>query len=182
MDKDISEWVNDLESSDDKTRMSAFQNILRATEEPVTWVYDIWDRLLKKLEDENSYQRSIAVMMLCNLAKSDTEHRLEKALDRLLAHTKDEKFITSRQCIQNIWKAASTSPTAQKRILDHLVIQFRECGDQKHSNLIRQDIIQSIRCLYEDRKDATLLAMAQALIRAETNEKYRRKYEAILAG
>ena len=48
--------------------------------------------------------------MICNLAKSDREDRLSGSLDLLLAHTGDEKFITSRQCLRSIWKVAAARP------------------------------------------------------------------------
>src|SRR5271157_6051510 len=108
MNKDIKRLVNDLGSSDDKIRMGALGTLLKRTESKVDWIYEVWDHLLEKLDSENSYQRTIGVKLLCNLAKSDTEDRINLALDRLLVHTKDEKFITSRQCIQNIWTAATT--------------------------------------------------------------------------
>ncbi len=180
MDKDVKECIGNLESTDDKVRLNALQTLLKLTEDKVDWVYDIWDDLLQKLNHENSYQRSIAIMVLCNLAKSDTENRISVSLNLLLAHTKDDKFITSRQCIQNIWKVATTSEQTQKRVLTHLEKRFRECIEENHYNLLRQDIIQSIRLLYENEKDDILLTRAQELVREEKEEKHRKKYEAIL--
>ena len=119
-------------------------------------------------------------MVLCNLAKSDCENRLNVSLQLLLAHTKDEKFITSRQCIQSIWKVAVMNKQNREIVLDHLEKRFRECCQEKHYNLLRQDIIQSIRLIHAEGKDDSLLARAQALISEEKDEKYRKKYTAIL--
>lgn len=180
MDKAVKKCIENLESTDDKIRQEALQTILQLTEGQVDWVYEVWDELLAKLDHENSYQRSIAIMVLCNLAKSDREHRLNVSVDRLLAHTQDDKFITSRQCLQNIWKVATTNKQIREKILDHLEKRFRECAEEKHYNLIRQDIIQSLLFLYKEEKDGTLLTRAQALITEEKEEKYRKKYEAML--
>jgi hypothetical protein len=180
VDKAIEECIDNLESTDNKIRLNALQTALKLTEDKVDWVYDVWDKLVGKLDHENSYQRSIAIMLLCNLAKSDTENRLDASLGLLLAHTRDKKFITSRQCIQNVWKVAAASTSRREKVLDHLEERFRECVDEKHYNLIRQDVIQSIKSLYDQERDDTLLARAQALTMAEHEEKYRKKYEAIL--
>ncbi len=180
MDKDLKDCFDNLGSSDDKIRLNALQILLKITEDKVDWVYDAWDDLLEKLDDENSYQRSIAIMLLCNLAKSDTENRLIASLNLLLAHTHDDKFITSRQCIQSIWKAAAASKQNREIVLDHLEKRFRECTEEKHYNLIRQDIIQSIGLLYEEEKDGALLNRAHELVQEEKEEKYRKKYEAVL--
>ena len=180
MDKDVKEHIKNLGSSDDQVRMSALQTILKLTDYTVDWVYDIWDDLFEKLKDDNSFQRSIAIMVICNLAKSDTEHRLSNSMDLLLAHTKDDKFITSRQCIQNIWKLAATSRQARDRVLDHLEKRFRECENEKHYNLIRTDILQSIMLISDPKKDEPLLAKVRVLVMEEKEEKYRKKYELLL--
>ncbi len=180
MDKIIADTFEKLSSTNDKVRFDALQNILSMTEDKVDWAYEVWDDLLGKLDDQNSYQRSIAIMVLCNLAKSDGENRLQPILGKLLAHTRDEKFITSRQCIQNIWKVAAVNQAAREAILAHLEQQFEGCEGEKHYNLIRQDIIQALGCLYESVKDNRVLGSAQELLDKEKDAKYRKKYQAIL--
>lgn len=180
MDRNIIKHVDDLSSTDDKIRLHALQTLLKLTEVPVDWVYEVWDLLLEKLENENSYQRSIGIMLLCNLAKSDRENRMEASLDHLLAHTRDEKFITSRQCIQNIWKVAATNKANREKVLKHLEKRFVECEQEKHYNLLRQDIILSFVMLNRHAEDHELLARARALISQERDVKYRKQYEALL--
>ena len=170
MDKPVKEQIDNLGSTDDRIRFSALQSILELTESQVDWIYDVWDDLFEKLDHENSFQRSIAIMLLC----------LADSLDLLLAHTKDGKLITSRQCIQSVWKVATTSDRSRVEVLAHLERRFEECFEERHYNLIRQDIIQSLRHLYEEEKDDTLLTRAQELILEEKEGKYRKKYEAIL--
>ena len=180
MNKNIQKHIEELSSTDDKIRLEALQATLKLTESKVDWVYEVWDLLLEKLNHENSYQRSIGIMLLCNLAKSDTEDHLRFVLDRLLAHTNDEKFITSRQCIQNIWKVAAANKSNRDKVLKHLEKRFIDCTDEKHYNLLRQDIIQSMVLLSKHEKDDKLLSRVQALITKETETKYRKKYEALL--
>jgi hypothetical protein len=180
MNTDIKKHLENLGSTDDKIRLAALQTLLKMTDSKIDWIYEVWDPLLEKLDHENSYQRSIGVMLLCNLAKSDSQDRLKSGLDRLLTHTRDEKFITSRQCIQNFWKAAMTNKANREKILKHLEKRFVECADEKHHNLLRQDIVQSMVCLYEHEGDPGLLTRAQTLIEKEQDKKYRKQYEALL--
>lgn len=182
MNKKIKKQIADLASTDDKIRMDALQGLLQVTESKVDWGYEVWDSLLEKLRSENSYQRSIGVMLLCNLAKSDEENRLGGILDRLLIHTRDEKFITSRQCLQNIWKVAATNKPNRDKVMKHLEKRFVECTIEKHYNLLRQDILQSMLSLslYREEEHDSLLASAQALIAKEQDQKYRKQYETLL--
>ena len=182
MDKDIKRHIEELASTDDKTRLDALQTLLKLTETKVNWVYEVWDHLLEKLENENSYQRSIGILLLCNLAKSDTEDRLSTALDRLLIHTRDEKFITSRQCIQNIWKAGATNKANREKVLKHLEKRFTECVNEQHYNLLRQDIIQSMVLLNNEERDDQISIKVQTLTAKEQNLKYRKQYESLLKG
>ncbi len=180
MNRNIQKHIEELSSTDDKIRMDALQATLKLTESKVDWAYEIWDLLLEKLEHENSYQRSIGIMLLCNLAKSDVENRLADSLDRLLVHTRDEKFITSRQCIQNVWKIAAANKSNREKVLKHLEKRFVECASEKHSNLLRQDIIQSTLALQKAEKDDALLIRVRALIAKEQEPKYRKQYETLL--
>lgn len=180
MNKTIKHHIENLASTDDKNRLEALQSLLKITESKVDWVYEVWDLLFEKLEHENSYQRSIGIMLLCNLAKSDVENRLGTSLDRLLAHTKDEKFITSRQCIQNLWKAAAANKLNREKVVRHLEKRFTECVNEKHYNLLRQDALQSMMSLYGHEGDDQLLRRAQVLIGKEKEMKYRKQYEALL--
>ena len=77
MYKHIEEPMENLGSANDKIRMDAVQNILDLTDNHVSWIYHVWDALLEKLNHPNSYQRSIGIKVLCNLAKSDSENRLD---------------------------------------------------------------------------------------------------------
>jgi hypothetical protein len=180
MDQQIKESYDNLASTDDAVRMGALQAVLELTEYKVDWVYEVWDDLFERLNHSNSYQRTIAILVLCNLAKSDAQHRLDSSLDLLLAHTKDDKFITSRQCLQNIWKIAAASPQNRDKVIAHLEKRFSECASEAHFNLLRQDIVQSFRLLYDHEKDPELIIKAQGLIKQESEEKYRKQYATIL--
>jgi len=147
--------------------------VLAITEIPVDWAYEIWDDLISRLQDPNSYQRTIALMLLCNLVKSDPQCRTRQILPEILSHTKDEKFITSRQCIQTVWKIAVYQPALRDEVVHHLSKRFKESANEKHANLLRLDMIQSLRKI--DR-GGDLLNLIESLTTSETEEKYRALY------
>ncbi len=169
----IQDQYQETKSTDDQIRLIAFTALLSITEQPVDWTYVIWDDLVSRVNDPNSYQRTIALLLLCNLAKSDPQGRMDKVLPAILAHTSDEKFITSRQCIQNVWKIAAAQPKQYQRVVSHLTDQFVECAQEKHANLLRLDILQSLRHL---NKNGSLDSLIADLIMKEKNEKYRVSY------
>ncbi|HPG39861.1 MAG TPA: hypothetical protein PLP19_11665 [bacterium] len=180
MDQQIKNHIENLKSNDDKIRMDALQNVLKITEQPVDWIYEVWDDMFLLLTDKNSFKRSIAFMVICNLAKSDVENRLPRFLEQLLSHTKDEKFITSRQCLLNVWKIALVNQQLYDLIISHLIKRYRECNTEDHYNLLRQDSIQSLVNIYNTNKDERLNKIIRELIVQEHEDKYKKKYAALL--
>jgi hypothetical protein len=179
MNNDIQTLFEKLRSSDDEIRYPAFQQAYAMTEQTVGWAYEVWGQLLDMLKSENSFQRSIALRLLCNLSRSDNEKRILIVLPEILAHTMDEKFITSRQTLQEVWKIAWYCPEASAQVENTLKQRYLECGEEKHANLLRQDALQSLLTLAELRHDNALLADVKRLIESEPDAKNRKAYRSL---
>ncbi len=182
MNQEIKELFAKLYEKDDEIRYPAFLKACELTGQNVDWVYEVWDQLTGMLRDENSFQRNITIKLLCNLSRSDSEKRLVGLLPELLTHTKDEKFITSRQALQEVWKIAWFVPETAAAVTAHLKQRFLECGEEKHANLLRQDALQSLVTLAELSHDEGLMAEAKQLIESEPEEKNRKAYQALMKG
>ena len=76
--------IEDLRSPDQSRQNHAFQALLKATDDPVPWAYEIWDDLLRLLVDGDNRQRSIAAQVLSNLARSDSTGRMVRDVAVLL--------------------------------------------------------------------------------------------------
>jgi hypothetical protein len=154
----------------------AFLYVLEATDKPVDWAYDVWDEMVENLSHKDNHNRAIAAQILCNLARSDPQNRMLKDFDALLAVTKDERFVTARHCMQSLWKVGAAGKKQQKKLVEGLAGRFKECRTEKNCTLIRYDIIQSLRNLYDTAKDEAVKEKALALIETEEDPKYRTKY------
>jgi hypothetical protein len=102
MDSKTQKHVANLRSEDRDLQNQAFSYILRETEQPVDWAYEIWDQLVEGLRHKDNHVRAISAQILANLAKSDPKHRMQKDFPALMAVTKDEKFVTARHTLQSI--------------------------------------------------------------------------------
>ncbi|HEX2697249.1 MAG TPA: hypothetical protein VHM28_06030 [Anaerolineales bacterium] len=179
MGKAIRTKLDNLWSKDRQLQNTAFESILKRTDKPVDWAYEAWDELLANLTDKDNHNRAIAAQVLCNLAKSDPKNRMLKDFDKLLAVTKDERFVTARHCMQSLWKVGVAGKAQQKIYVDGLERRFRECITEKNCTLIRYDILQSIRNVYDTVKDESLKDKAWELIEIEDDLKYRKKYASL---
>jgi len=58
--------------------------------------------LEKKLENENSYQRSLGAMLIAENVRWDKENKFLGLINKYFKCCHDEKFITSRQAVQGL--------------------------------------------------------------------------------
>ena len=63
--------------------------------------------------------------------------------------------------------------------MDGLERRFKECINEKNYTLIRYDILQSFRNVYDEVKDEKIREKALELIETEDDLKYRKKYETL---
>ena len=179
MDETIRTEFANLWSSDRELQNKAFVSILEATERPVDWTYEAWDEVVANLGHKDNHNRAIAAQVLCNLAKSDPQNRMLNDFNALLAVTRDDRFVTARHCMQAIWKVGAAGKEQKKLLLDGLEGRFRECIREKNCTLIRYDILQSLRNLYDASPDEEIRAKALAWIESEEDLKYRKKYASV---
>jgi hypothetical protein len=176
MDQSTRTHVDNLSSENRALQNEAFTYVLKVTDKPVDWAYEAWDELLANLTHKDNHNRAIAAQVLCNLAKSDPKQRILKDFSKLLAVTKDERFVTARHCMQALWKVGMVGKKQQKLYMAGLEHRFQECITEKNCSLIRYDILQSMRIVYDTVRDEKIRAKALELIETEEDLKYRRKY------
>lgn len=179
MDSKTRKHLDNLRSEERELQNQAFFYILKATEKPVDWAYEVWDELVEGLSHKDNHVRAISAQILCSLAKSDPKNRMQKALPALMAVTKDERFVTARHCLQSLWKVGTAGKKMQNILVDALAERFRDCATEKNCTLIRYDIIQGLRNLYDEVKDEKIKERALELIEIEEDVKYRKKYAGV---
>lgn len=179
MDKEIRASVENIRSQDKDLRNKAYFQLLEATDEPVGWAYEIWDEMVEGLTHKDNHVRAISAQVLCSLAKSDPKNRMLKDFGKLLAVTRDERFVTARHCMQSLWKVGVAGEKQNKMYMAGLEHRFRECASEKNCTLIRYDIIQSMRNVYEATGNEQIKKKALELIGTETDLKYRKKYASL---
>jgi hypothetical protein len=176
MEQPIRQALNDIHGADKAARSRGYEAVIAATDSSVDWAYDVWDEVVADLGHRDNHVRAIAAQLLCNLAKSDPEVRMAQDFPALLNVTRDERFVTARHCMQALWKVGAAGLRQQEIWCEGLVRRFTECRAEKNWSLIRYDILQSMRNVYDVTQDEGIRATAQELIAGETDDKYRKKY------
>ena len=179
MDKKIRAQLDNILSEDGQVQFKAYDFLMKETEKPVDWAYEAWDELIGGLTHKDNHVRAIASQILANLGRSDPKGRMFKDFDKLLNVTKDERFVTARHCMQNIWKVGLGGKNAQQLVVKGLEKRFKECIKEKNGTLIRYDILVSLRNLYNATTSSEIKEKALELIELEKDLKYRKKYASV---
>jgi hypothetical protein len=119
-DEDLALLVDWLNLKDDSLRYRAFL-LLQSRSAISPDVYCYWEVFRRKLESDNSYQRSIGAMLIAANTKWDTKGKMDEALDTYLSLLNDEKPITIRQTISSLGEIASCKPELGCKIAERLI-------------------------------------------------------------
>ena len=179
MDSAIRTYFANLEAKDKEVQYEAFTTIIASTKEEVDWAYEVWDQLKEWLTDSDNHRRSRAAQFLAGLAKSDPEKRILSDFPALWEVTKDPKFVTARHSLQSIWKVGLAGKEQKEMVINHIIDRFQNSADEKHYTLIRFDMIQGLKKLYDGLKDEEIKQIAMDLIETEEDIKYRKKYRTV---
>lgn len=179
MDKIIRSKMDDIFHGDGETQFRAYDYLMKESEKPVSWAYDVWDELIEGLTHKDNHVRAICGQLLGNLGKSDQKGRMQKDFDKLLAVTKDERFVTARHTLQNIWKVGLGGKNAQILVVKGLEKRYKECISEKNGSLIRYDILVALRNLYNATTSSEIKEKALELIEIEKDAKNRKKYAGV---
>jgi hypothetical protein len=100
---ELHQLIDWLSEKDDKIRYQAFL-LIQSRSSSFDDIYGYWDVFCQKLKSDNSYQRSIGLMLIAENVRWDNENKFEKIMDDYALHFNDDKPITVRQCIQSLQK------------------------------------------------------------------------------
>ncbi|MGD6851040.1 MAG: hypothetical protein ACQCN6_03165 [Candidatus Bathyarchaeia archaeon] len=135
---DIEYLVMVLSEKDDKLRYNAFL-LLQANSHDFPHVYEHWDKLEEKLFDDNSYQRSIGLMLIAENVRWDKEGKFSAILNKYMECCADEKFITSRQAIQALANVVEATSVYNDKIKQALIALPLDKYKPNQQNLLKKD-------------------------------------------
>jgi len=179
MDKTIRAKMDDIFTGDGETQFKAYDYLMKESEKPVSWAYDIWDEVVAGLTHKSNHVRAICGQLLGNLGKSDPKGRMFKDFDKLLNVTRDEKFVTARHTMQNIWKVGLGGKKHQQLVVQGLEKRYKECTKEKNGKLIRYDILVAMHNLYDATTSSEIKEKALELIELEQDAKHKKKYATV---
>jgi hypothetical protein len=149
-EKPITELLEALKSKDDTERYGSFEVLLRLSEEKPAALYPHWDFLAEMLDSKNAYWKLIAVRLIANLVRADSENKFKKIFDKYYNLLNDSVIIAGH-ITANSGKIARAKPGLQADITNRLLNIDKTT--QKHKDLIKAGAIESFGEYFSESKD-----------------------------
>lgn len=175
----ISHLIESLSLKDDNIRYQAFL-LLQNRSLLFNDVYPYWDIFKGKLKSDNSYQRSIGLMLIAENVKWDTDNNIEDTIDEYLKLLNDEKPITVRQCIQSLGKIATSKPSLNDKISSELISIDLMLIKETMRKSILLDILNVLIIIREKHKTAEIESFILKALTGEILDKKSKKQIEIL--
>lgn len=151
-DNDLDLLVEWLKEKDDTVRYAAFL-LLQLLSASGDRVYKYWDTFAAMIGDANSYQRSLGLMLIAENIRWDSRDNFSKVYHAYLEHCDDEKFITSRQCIQGLHRIIEHTQKYHREIADTLLAIDLQSKKETQRGLLLMDIVEVLGKLYKEQKE-----------------------------
>lgn len=152
--EDIKQLIEWLTEKDDKIRYPAFL-LLQSRSKSYDDIYPYFDIFTDKLKSENSYQRSIGLMLLAQNARWDEAKKIDKVINTYLEFCDDEKPMVVRLCIQGLANIVHYKEELCDKIVDKLTsidISKRQSTQQKLLLLDILNILLLIKTEVDNKK------------------------------
>lgn len=148
---DIELLVKWLSDKDDKLRYPCLL-VLQMRSKDTDDLYKYWAVFREKLTSDNSYQRSIGLMLIAANVKWDSAGKFEENYDTFCALLNDEKPITVRQCVQSFAEIVPYKPKMNNKIAETLMNIDIEAIRETMQKLVLLDIISILLLIRKTQK------------------------------
>lgn len=149
-DNVLNELLDGILSTKDVLRFNSFKVLNLLSEERPEMLYHKWDFFAVMLNSDNAYHKLIAIRLIANLTKVDTNNKFEKLFNKYYNLLNDSVIIAGHITALS-GKIAQAKPKLQKQITKQLLNIDKT--EQKHKDLIKAGAIDSFSEYFESVKD-----------------------------
>jgi len=149
----LSELVGGITSKEDEVRYNSFRSLLIISEEHPELLYPHWDYFSTLLSSENSYHRHIAIYMIANLTRVDTEDKFERISNEYLNLLNDKSVMVAGHLAVNLGKIAKAKPHLQSEITKMLLDIDKTYPRPGRRDLIKGYAIEAFSQYFEEAVD-----------------------------
>jgi hypothetical protein len=149
----LSELLEGVLSKKEIIRFNSFKVLLLLSEEHPKVLYAKWDFFADLLSSPNTYFKYIAIHIITNLTKVDTESRFEKIFDKFYGLLDDKSVIPASHVAGSSAKIARAKPGLQTKITNKLLAIDKTHHQPERKDLIKGYAIDSLSEFFEESRN-----------------------------
>lgn len=167
-DEVLSELLEGILSKKDETRFNRHQVLLHISENNPEILYSKWDYLSSLLTSDNHFHRYIAINLLANLVKIDTENKFDADFDRFFDNISGEKTMVAGQAAMNAGKIAKAKPNLQAKITN-MLLNIDQVHQGKQTELMKAHAIAAFSYYFNKSHDKEkIIAFVNKQLKSES--------------
>ncbi len=177
-EKVLQELLDGVLSKEDALRYGSFKALNVLSEKHPERLYGKWDFFADLMRSDNTHHKYIAIYIIANLTKVDSEGRFEKLFDAYYGLLGDKSVIPPAHVALNSGKIALAKPHLQAEITNRLLDIDNTV--QRHKDLVKASTIEAFDAYFEKSKDQAKIV---EFVKAQVNcgsPKTRKKAKAFL--
>lgn len=150
-DKEVlSELLEGILSKKEVIRYNSFKALLLLSEEHPEVLYPQWDFFAGFIDGDNVNSKYIAIYIIANVVRVDTEKKFEKIFEKYYSLLDDKSVIPAAHLAGNSGKIARAKPQLQPEITRKLLRIDETHHELQHKDLIKGYIIEAFNDYFED--------------------------------
>ena len=150
--KIISELLEGVLSKKDEIRFNSHNVLMLISKEHPEMIYSKWDFFEDLLSSDNNYQKYIAIYIIANLTKFDTENKFEKIFDKYYSILAGNRTMFAGHLVGNSGKIAKAKPKLQSKITNKL-LDINNLHQGKQKELIKAYAIEALNEYFDEAKN-----------------------------
>jgi len=176
--KVLQELLDGVLSKKDVIRYNSFKALTVLSEKHPERLYGKWDFFANLMCSGNTHHKYIAIYIIANLTKVDSEERFEKIFNAYYGLLGDKSVIPAAHVAVNSGKIALAKPKLQAEITNRLL--DIDSTVQRHKDLVKASAIEAFDAYFEKSKDqARIIEFVKVQLNCES-PKTREKAKAFL--
>jgi hypothetical protein len=174
----LQELLDGVLSKKDEVRYGSFKALNILSERHPERLYGKWDFFANLTRSDNTHHKYIAIYIIANLTRVDSEERFEKLFNAYYGLLGDKSVIPPAHVALNSGKIALAKPKLQADITNRLLDIDKVV--QRHKDLVKASAIDAFDAYFEESKDQErIIGFVRAQLNCESL-KTRKKAKAFL--
>ena len=163
----LQEAFDGVLSKNDVVRQNSFQVLNFLSEKRPESVYHRWDFFANLIRKGNSFHKYMAIWIIANLTKADSENKFEKLFEDYYGLLGDKSVIPAGHVAAKSGIIALAKPNLQSEITNRLLDIDNTV--QRHKDLVKSGAIEAFDAYFEESKDqARIIEFVEAQLDCES--------------